>query len=109
MQRIQLRVGAVLGAAATLVGLAIANANCASPTEISVDIRAESSLCTKVKSTGVAVSSPERLENEQLKVFDGPGCETPPGDRFGTLTITPSGEKDDEIAFRVVAGVDRPA
>ncbi len=90
--------------------------SCAAPTQIIVDVRAEKSLCndsdTKnqfIRSTGIAVTTPDNVDDADLEVFEGPGCDTPPGDQIGLLTITPSGSKDAEVGIRVVSGVGVPA
>ncbi len=107
----RVRIGALFGATATIGMLAFASVDCAQPTEIIVDVRAELVLCEPakgIKRTGIAVASYDKIESERLEIFEGPGCDSP-GDRIGTLTITPSGAKDEAVAFKVVAGVDKPA
>jgi hypothetical protein len=102
--------GAVVGLGGATIALAFATEHCAEPTQIVVDIRTDQALCGEIRNTGVVVTSPEKRDTEPLDVFeDRPGCETPPGDRIGTLVIAPSGAKDEEIGIRIVAGLDRPA
>jgi hypothetical protein len=105
----RLRRAAALGVAT--VAVVVVNVDCAEPTQIVVDIRTEAALCdakrpVHIVSTGVAVASPERLEETFLDQFEGEGCDAQPYDRIGTLVITPSGEKDEEVSIRVVSGVD---
>src|SRR5687768_14379658 len=99
------RLGAFVGAIGAIIALAISSVDCKQPTEIVVDVRAEGVLCDRTQGiarTGIAVSTYSKIEGEPLKIFEGPGCD-PPGDRIGTLTITPSGPEDEEVAFRIVA------
>src|SRR5204862_472243 len=66
--------------------------SCRDATQIVVDIRTDIELCTKIKRTGVAVTTPDQIDTAPLEIFEGPGCEQP-ADRIGTLTITASGCK----------------
>ncbi len=99
---------ALLLALSVSSGIAISVTQCAEPTQIILDIRTETSLCNEITRTGVVVTSVDKIDRDPLETFEGPGCEAP-GDRIGTLTITPSGNKSDEVGIRVVAGIDRPA
>jgi hypothetical protein len=104
----RVRFGALAGIIATGAWLALSASNCASPTEIVLDIRADN-LCGKIKGTGVVVTTPDRVDMDDLEEYEGPGCESSPADRIGTLTITPSGGKDSRVGIRVVSGVTKAA
>jgi hypothetical protein len=84
--------------------------NCAAPTQIIVEVRAESVLCSganAIRQTGIAVTTPDRIDDEPLEIFEeGGNCD---GDTIGRLTITPSGDKDAEVGIRIVAGVTKEA
>jgi len=95
------RVGALAGFGAALVGLAALAPNCASPTQIIVDVQATAELCASIK-TGIAVTSPDAINDKPLDIYQE-GCAD--GEEVGSLTITPSGSKDDEIGIRIVAAV----
>lgn len=103
------RLGAILGVsvATTLVTLSVVD--CADPTEIVLDIRSDA--CGDVKNTGIAVSTPDRIDDADLTAFTPrpAGCEAKPADRVGTLTIYPSGAKDAEVGVRIVTGMQRNA
>jgi hypothetical protein len=81
-------------------------ANCASPTQIIVDVRVDSSLCSSIN-TGIAVTSPDNVDSAKLSTYQN-GCQSTDPDgqsQIGTLTITPSGAKDAEVGIRIVAAV----
>ena len=102
-----------LGVTTGLVGvgglLAIGLADCAEPTQIEIDVRTDG--CPVVKNTGIAVTTPARVDEADLTIFTprAEGCEARPRDRIGTLVLHPSGAKDAEVAVRIVTGVDRTA
>jgi hypothetical protein len=99
------RVGAIAGFGAALVAMGLGAANCASPTQIIIDVEATSELCASIK-TGIVVTSPEEINDKPLDIYQD-GCAD--GDEVGSLTISPSGAKDDEIGVRIVASVgDNP-
>jgi hypothetical protein len=99
----RLRAGVYLGAGlfAGLAGLGVAN--CASPTQIIVDVRADRSICSSL-ATGIAVTTLENVDTEKLEIYEN-GCDEGT-DQVGTLTITPSGSNDDWVAIRVVGAVN---
>ena len=99
------RYGAYVGLVLGALFVSLASSQCADPTQIVVDVRTDRELCTNITRTGIAVTSPSQVDSAPLSVFEESGCEGP-GDRIGTLTITPSGKSDDEVAFRVVAAVN---
>lgn len=91
--------------------VAVAAANCASPTQIIVDVRADQSLCARIN-TGIAIGAPATIgKSTNLSVYQA-GCREAGGDgqsQVGSLTITPSGGDDAEVSVRVIAAVgDRP-
>ncbi len=98
----RLRAGAVLGTGIAGVLLALAVANCASPTQIIVDVRADRSICPSLR-TGIAVTTLEKIDTDVLEVYEN-GCDEGT-DQVGTLTITPSGSNDDWVGIRIVGAV----
>lgn len=103
------RLGVILGALSAGAFLATGLADCADPTQIEIDVRTDG--CSVVRNTGIAVTSPERVDDADLTIFTPrtAGCEAKPEDRIGTLVIYPSGAKDAEVAVRIVTGVTRNA
>lgn len=96
--------------------LALALVDCAEPTQILVEVYSDACSESGVKrdseSTGIAVGTPAEIEDKLPTTFHT-GCKglvkgstTQRG--IGTLTITPSGDKDEEVAIKVVTGVSRP-
>ncbi len=95
-------------AAMFLVGglVAVAASNCASPTQIIVDVRVDSALCAKVN-TGIAVTTLTTIDTANLSTYQD-GCRAAQADgqsQVGALTITPSGSNDAEVGIRIVAAV----
>jgi hypothetical protein len=95
------RVGAIAGFGAALVAIGLAAPNCASATQIIIDVQATAELCASIK-TGIAVTMPEEINEKPLDIYQD-GCAD--GDEVGSLTIAPSGAKDDEVGVRIVAAV----
>lgn len=95
----------------SLAGTAILGASlvdCAEPTQIVIEVYSDACPGTaaktkKLNSTGIAVGTPADIESRVPSALRD-GCERAPG--VGTLTIFPSGEKDAEIAIKVVAGIE---
>lgn len=100
----RLRAGAMLGTGIAGGMIAFAAANCASPTQIIVDVRADRSICPML-ATGIAVTTLENIDTDTLEVYEN-GCDEGT-DRVGTLTITPSGSNDDWVGIRVVGAVNQ--
>lgn len=104
------RRGAFWGMLAAAGIVAASASNCAAPTQIIVEVRAEPVLCSganAIRQTGIAVTTPDRIDDEPLEIFEeGGNCD---GDTIGRLTITPSGDKDAEVGIRIVAGVTKEA
>ena len=97
------RAGAFLGTGIAGGVIALAMANCASPTQIIVDVRADRSICSSLQ-TGIAVTTLEKIDSDTLEIYEG-GCDEGT-DQVGTLTITPSGSNDDWVGIRVVGAVN---
>lgn len=97
------RAPALVGILSAGAVIAIGAAHCASPTQIIVDIRADTSLCSTLL-TGVAVGPVAQIDDEKLEIYEK-GCK-PDSDQVGTLTITPSGSDDDWVGIRVVGEVN---
>ncbi len=99
---------AFLGFTVGCVLIVLGASNCAEATQIIVEVRADPALCNHPEGleTGIAVAAVANVNTEELEIFQS-RCTA---DRtVGRLTITPSGEKDAEVAIRIVAGVGIPA
>lgn len=103
------RLGTVIGVLVTGALLATGLADCADATQIEIDVRTDG--CSLVRNTGIAVSTPDRIDEADLTIFSPrtTGCEPKPADRIGTLVVYPSGAKDAEVGIRIVTGVSRNA
>lgn len=89
---------------------AVAAANCASPTQIIVDVRVDSSLCSGIN-TGIAIGAPSTIEKATLSVYQA-GCRAAGGSgqsQVGALTITPSDTNDGEVSLKIIAAVGERA
>ena len=88
-------------------GLAsLALVECAEPTQIVIEVYSDACPGTKAQAidqTGIAVGHADAIDNKPPSALRT-GCERAPG--VGTLTIYPSGSNDEEVAIKVVAGVD---
>lgn len=100
----RVRAGAVLGTGIAGGLIAFAVANCASPTQIIVDVRADRSICPTL-ATGIAVTTLENIDTDTLEIYEN-GCDEGT-DQVGTLTITPSGSNDDWVGIRIVGAVNQ--
>jgi hypothetical protein len=103
-----LRTGVLITSLAAAGVLVLTLADCASPTQIVVEVFSDacptstSDPLKTIHDTGIAVSTPADIDTRVPTAIKS-GCETPNG--VGTLTIYPSGAKDDEVAIKVVGGV----
>ena len=92
-----------------LAGAGIASlllVECAQPTQIVIEVYSDACPGTKaqaINQTGIAVGHADAIDNKPPSALQN-GCERAPG--VGTLTIYPSGNNDEEVAIKVVAGVD---
>lgn len=86
--------------------LAFALLGCRSPTQISVAVSTDLG-CTSFKGATLTVGKLGDLEVKPATTVAG-ACPDLAG-HVGTVVITPSGDKSDEIAIKVVAGVSIPA
>ena len=94
-------VRALLAIAGCLVG-------CRTPTSITLSITTDVH-CSDLK--GISISTGNRATFETASpVTSTTQCTTLDGktSRIGTLVVVPSGGNDDEVAIRIVAGLDRP-
>ena len=101
-----LRAGIVLACLAGAGVLALGVVDCAAPTQIVVEVYSDACPGSKgqaINQTGIAVGKSDSIDNKPPSALRD-GCEKAPG--VGTLTIYPSGSNDDEVAIKVVAGVD---
>lgn len=106
------RLGALIGVAVVAAGLGLAATNCASATTITIDVRTRSELCEsselRLNQTGIAVASARNIDDPErapLKDFQS-GCHDRSGS-IGTLVVTPTGRKDEQVSIRVVAGLNQ--
>ena len=99
--------GARLGAALSAAVFVIVAVSCASPTQIVVEVFTDacpsSGKTEVVTSTGIAVGTPANIDT-QRPASTHVGCESATG--VGTLTIYPSGANDEEVALKVLGGVE---
>jgi hypothetical protein len=89
---------------AATAGAALA-ASCREPTEVSVAISTDVP-CDQLRGSSVTVARFSQLEADTTVDAASTFCR-PDGD-LGALVVVPSGARDGELAFRVVAGVGRP-
>ena len=103
-----LRTGVLITSLAGAGVLVLGLADCAAPTQIVVEVFSDAcpsptkDAAKTIHDTGIAVSHPSDIDDRVPTALKS-GCETPTG--VGTLTIYPSGAKDDEVAIKVVGGV----
>jgi hypothetical protein len=83
----------------------LALAGCRSATEISVEVQADGEVCPLVVQTGLVAGTLETYETRPLTSV-ATGCT---GGHIGSVVLVPSGGSDDDLAFRVVASLDRNA
>lgn len=93
-------------AALGLVALGLVD--CAAPTQIVVEVYSDacpgSGKTQTINTTAITIGKPSDIENKPPAATRD-DCEQPPG--VGTLTIFPSGANDEEVAIKVVGGVDK--
>ena len=81
--------------------------HCAAPTQIVVEVFTDacpsSGKPEVIHSTGIAVGTADNIESRRPS-STREGCETATG--VGTLVIYPSGDKDEEVAIKVLGGVE---
>lgn len=94
-----------VGGVVVLVGLIAASvASCLDPTQITLDVRTDVR-CELVRGLTIVGGRPGAVEGAP------PTTETTrclPSGEIGTLVATPKETKSDNVAFKVVMGVDRP-
>ena len=99
-----MRAGIVFAVAVTLAALTALG--CRSPTQIAVDVNTNVR-CTQYKGVTITVGRLGEIEDKTPIVITG--ADTCVGSaeltRLGSLVITPSGSKDEEVAIKVVVGV----
>lgn len=101
-----LRAGIVVTCLAGAGVAALVLVDCAEPTQIVVEVYSDACPGTKgqaINQTGIAVGKSDAIDDKPPSALRE-GCERAPG--VGTLTIYPSDGNDDELAIKVVAGVD---
>ena len=80
-------------------------ASCRDPTEITIVVTTDAK-CSDLEGTSIAVGQlGDALENKPPAAVSSQ-CDSSTG-RVATLVVVPSGSRDDEIAFRIVAGVGK--
>lgn len=92
-------------AAAALTALALVN--CADATQIVVEVYSDAceapGRSTKLSTTNIYVGKSADIDTRPPSAVRD-GCETSTG--IGSLTVYPSGAKDEEVAIKVVTGID---
>jgi hypothetical protein len=101
---------AIIATGLAALGLvALGLVDCAAPTQIVVEVYSDacpgSGKTQTINSTGITVGKSADIETKPPAAFRD-NCEAPPSGGVGTLVIYPSGANDDEVAIKVVAGVD---
>lgn len=84
------------------IGLLLGAVACQEPTQIRLEISADAS-CQDIVATSISVGTPADVES-RAAVAEHEGCE---GGKVGTLVLIPSGEPDEEISVRIVAGLGK--
>jgi hypothetical protein len=81
--------------------------HCKEPTQILVEVRADD--CNGLRDTGIAVGTDTNdVENREISSYTGyDGCNKP--GLIGTLYISPTGDKNEHVAFKVYTGVGTSA
>jgi uncharacterized membrane protein YgcG len=97
---------AILMGSATLA-LPLLLADCRDPTQISLRIRTNAE-CLDVIDTTITVGKLGEIEKKP-QVATTANCEDASNGRIGSLVVVPSGDKDDEVAVKVVTGINRAA
>jgi hypothetical protein len=97
------RAAVVVGMLTAGAVIALSAVNCASPTQIIVDVRADESLCDSIR-TGIAVTTLTNIDTDKLEVFQN-GCQKR-SEQVGSLTISPSGAKDEWVGIRIVGAIN---
>lgn len=91
------------------VGVLLAMTNCAEPTQIVVDVFTDAcpgpNKKQSLNSTGIAVGTADNIESRRPSSTTV-GCAPGSGSIVGNLTIYPSGNKDDEVAIKVLGGIE---
>jgi len=100
MRRLVLSTAIVLGLGAIVVG-------CRAATQITIETRTDVT-CASFKGLTITVGHLDEIENKEPSVIAGSDRCTTSG-RIGSLVVTPSGDKNEEVAIRIVAGVKVPA
>lgn len=103
----RLWLGAAIGTLG--VGALLAMTNCAEPTQIVVDVFTDAcpgpNKKQSINSTGIAVGTADNIENRRPSSTTV-GCAPGSSSIVGNLTIYPSGNKDDEVAIKVLGGIE---
>lgn len=79
---------------------------CQSPTQIVVNVSTDVA-CSQVKGTQVSVGTLGAALELAEPSTSTPSCSGSPG-HIGTLVLVPGGSGDEEVAIKVVMGIDRP-
>ncbi len=106
-----LRTALVGGGLGALAFLGVGLIDCAAPTQIVVEVHSDA--CPgpgrtgqTINATGIAVGKTDGSIDTKPPSALRPDCEEPSRGGVGTLTIYPSGANDEEVAIKVVAGVE---
>jgi hypothetical protein len=107
MPTLMRRLWIVLVAAVVASAAGAGASGCKAPTQISIDVRTNGD-CTNAaawRGLSVYIGKPGLDVETKAPTLTTSSCSA--GGEIGTLFITPSGAKDDEVGIRVVAGLDK--
>ena len=106
-----IRAGVIATAVVGVGILGLGLVDCADPTQIVVEVYSDACPGSgagkgkEILQTGIAVGRPDEIDDKPPSSVRST-CESPSKRGVGSLVITPSGEKDEEIAIKVVGAVD---
>jgi len=106
------RLGVLIGVAGVGTAFAMSAVSCASATTITLDIRTRPELCSdgplRLSETGIAVTVELKVDKPVRSPLTSyqKACANSTTGSIGTLVITPSGAKNEQVAVRIVAALN---
>jgi hypothetical protein len=86
---------------------ALAASGCRTPTSVTISVTTDAT-CAELKGVSITARAPEGIDTATPSAITKNCSAQGTGSRIGTLVIVPSAGDSDEIAIKVVAGVDVP-